>query len=233
MSVEQKEREEHSQELLDRWNTIITQCEKEIADKIEIANEKSLQKVILPKQRRDEIFRDDLWKEYKQRRTSLLCSRCGEYKSYSIMQSEHSLVGDIHRFDLYSGSIRPYKIDYTLKSELVTNPNSLADEPFYDICKRCQAHLTGKKPYPLSSNYEEITRELNNLHKIEQKRRYKQEDDMNEIRAEILKKKKAEIENDEEDGTDDTPPSDTNSKKKNEPSIRHRIGNILQGGSKK
>lgn len=233
MSVEQQaqqeQQEEHTRELLDRWNSIITLCEKEIAYKIELANKQDNSKAKLTNKRRDEILRDDLWDQYRQHRNSKLCSRCGQYQSYSILQSESSIIGEIHRFDLYSGSIRPFKIEYKLTSELITNPNNLVDEPFYNVCKPCQLHITGKKPYPLSSNLEEINHELNRLRKAEGKRRYKQEDDLKEIRAEILKKKKLEAEIEAEDDNKDED-TITNPKKKKAPTIRGKIGNILQGG---
>ena len=223
MSAKQRARqrqEEHSRELLDRWKTIVTNCEKEIASKIKSVLEGNsiYQKSGYSDQRNDEIFRDKLWEQYRKRRAAKLCSRCGEYTSYSITESQRSLIHEIKDFNLYGGPIKPYKIEYKLESELITNPNGLADEPFYDLCKQCQDHVTGKRQHPLSFNLEAVTKQLDRLRKAEGNRRYLQEDDMKEIRAEILKKKKAQIE------------GDSDSENKDSPNVRHRIGNILQGG---
>lgn len=137
-----------------------------------------------------EATRDQVWKDREQRRKRRSCARCGTYYKHSIIESTRPV-----HIDDYEGDQHFYKISYELQTDKIVSDQNVTDA-FYDLCDKCIAHGKGLKPYELPANKEEIERELSRLKKIENKRRWAQEEQITKARAEVVKarKEKAEAE---------------------------------------
>jgi len=140
-------------------------------------------------QRPDEIFRDKLWDEYRQRRREKTCSRCGSYKRYWVAPDTPKVIARIE-FPAPDKPIVYYQNMYKIDSDTVTNTGTLADNFWYDLCKRCQDHVLGREDYKLDNNRLQAERQKTYKIEAEENRLLYLEDEIKETRARAARIKK-------------------------------------------
>ena len=143
------------------------------------ADDKTEQQQQEDSRRSDEIFRDQLWSDYRDARELRLCSRCGLYNEYEIKCNSEPV-----KIDRYHGS-ELYEVSYWIDTKQIINPESLGDEQFYTLCKRCQAHIRGIQAYPLVRTEQQAQAELQTKREQEDTRRVHQKDKENAERRRI------------------------------------------------
>lgn len=130
-----------------------------------------------------QVLRENVWKDYRNRRQNKICSRCGIYHKHWITSDKTRIRVDLCSDDKF------YLKTYSITSKRIVNKNSL-DDDFYDVCKRCQDHITGKQQYLLSEPLEELEAELVRLRQSERLRRHEQESEIRNARKEAVKYRK-------------------------------------------
>lgn len=130
-----------------------------------------------------EKLRNQVWKDYFKNKEDKICSRCGLYNKYEVIELKKPAGGNLNERYGYNF----YLIDYELKITEIRNKNSLADSDWGSICQKCKNHILGIKPYELNSDREAAEFEILDLRKNEAKRRLLQEDSVKAARKEANK----------------------------------------------
>jgi hypothetical protein len=130
-----------------------------------------------------EKLKNQVWSDYFKNKEDKVCSRCGLYNKYEIIEKKSHAGGNLNERYGYNF----YLTTYELKTTEIRNKNSLADSDWGSICSKCKDHILGIKIYDLSSDIEEAEFELLDLRKNEAKRRLLQEDSIRIARKEANK----------------------------------------------
>lgn len=170
------------------WTQIVEVLEKHMSEMRDRANQPLSDKdnKIIPEIYDSEALRDSVWKSYHKDREDRLCSRCGSYTKYEIVEKEIPIHKDLK--DGYNYNF--YVIEYELKPTHIRNKNSLGDVEWGHICTACRNHILGIAPYPLNSSQREAEKEIQQLRKKEHKRRLFQDDEISEARKAVNKARK-------------------------------------------
>lgn len=126
-------------------------------------------------------IRDKLWADYYRRKQNHVCNRCGAFGEYAINKtiSYPKVLG-------YPDQKKFYYITYSITENRIEIANSLGNEEFYGICKRCQDHITGKKQYPLKENLADVEATILELRDQEKSRRHQQQPAFEEFKHKAL-----------------------------------------------
>lgn len=170
------------------WTQIVEVLEKHMSEIRDTANQPLSEKdsKIIVEIEESEKLRNQVWKDYRRDREDHLCSRCGSYTKYEIIEKEIPIHKDLR--DNYSYNF--YHIEYELKPTHIRNKDSLGSVEWGHICTTCRDHILGKAPYPLKSSQKEAEKEIQILRKQEHKRRLFQDDEITAARKAVNKARK-------------------------------------------
>ena len=132
-----------------------------------------------------DLLRDRVWEDYHKMRSDRVCSRCGNYCKYEIIEKIIPTARELNERYGHNFHIKHYE----LKSTTVMNKNSL-DREWGSICNKCRDHILGIKPFPLSSSRLKAEQDLVSLKKTERLRLLYQEDEIRDARARVNKSRR-------------------------------------------
>jgi len=131
-------------------------------------------------------LRNQVWDDYFQRKKDRICSRCGDYSKYEIIETHFPTQRDLNEhygFDFYT-------VEYKIKTTRILNKNSIEDGEWGNLCHKCKDHILGKSMHDLSSSKEDIEFEIHDLRQNERKRQLYQDDDIKKARAAFNKERR-------------------------------------------
>jgi len=177
-------------------DNIVSNLEISMTDKRYIANqplsEKDIERLkVTPNTLLDSnILRNQVWENYYKDRKDRICSRCGSYQKYKIIDDKYPTAHELNSKYGYDF----YLIEYKLEITEVRNINSLGDATWGNVCNKCKDHVLGIKPYLLDSSLSDIEFELRDLRNKESNRRLFQEDKIKAAKTKANKERREALE---------------------------------------
>lgn len=132
----------------------------------------------------DEL-RNQVWANYYNMTKDRICSRCGDYSKYEIVETKAPTSPDLNRRYGYDFYVKTYDITTTR----ILNKNS-NDSKWGNVCSKCKDHILGKAKHPISSSQLEAERELQFLRLQEHKRQLLQNEEIEAARKEYNKERR-------------------------------------------
>lgn len=133
-----------------------------------------------------EILRDQVWKDYRKDRENNLCSRCGSYTKYEIIEQTYPTAEELNTKYGYNFFI----IEYSIKKTEIRHDNSLGGVEWGNICNPCRDHMLGIASHPIQSSQSDTEKEIQRLKRKETTRRLFQEDKVKAAKAAINKERR-------------------------------------------
>lgn len=129
-----------------------------------------------------------LYNDLYERQLAKNCSRCGFHFIYHV--EHHQSFFKIHEYD---GPERFYHEIFELVRDTVYT-NGKCDDPWYDVCKKCQADMKTGTPFDRHPNLLKAQRALADYEEQERKRNTIQSHVVERITAEIKERRRIERE---------------------------------------
>jgi hypothetical protein len=132
------------------------------------------------------ILRDQAWEDYHYMRANHICSRCGDYSRYEIIETQLPTQRDLNEYYGYNF----YTIEYKIQVTRILNKNSLSAGDWGNLCHKCKNHILGIAMHDLSSSKEGIESKIRELKTNERKRQSYQDEDIKKARAKFNKERR-------------------------------------------